>query len=146
MADGQEQLAIDLPAMERNAGRAARFLKALAHEQRLLILCHLARGERSVGELEARLGMRQAHLSQQLARLREDGLVHTRRASRTIYYRLGSADAEALIALLYERFCNRAGTPAGCGTDAPPPPPADRPPADRPPADRPPADRPPADR
>lgn len=108
---------IDLAAMGRNARLAARFLKALAHEQRLLILCHLAHGERSVGELEERLGLRQAHLSQQLARLRQDGLVRTRRASRTIFYRLGSADAEAMLALLYERFCQRAATPLACAPE-----------------------------
>lgn len=100
--------AIDLAAMTRNARFAARFLKALAHEQRLLILCHLVHGECSVGELEVRLGMRQAHLSQQLARLRHDGLVRTRRASRTIFYRLASDDAEAMIGVIYQRFCGRA--------------------------------------
>ena len=109
---------IDLGAMEQNARLAARFLKAFAHEQRLMILCHLAHGECAVGELEGRLGMRQAHLSQQLARLRQDGLVRTRRDSRTIFYRLGSADAEAMIALLYSRFCQQDGVAAPC---APPP-------------------------
>ncbi len=106
--------AIDLAAMTRNARFAARFLKTLAHEQRLLILCHLARGECSVGELEGRLGMRQAHLSQQLARLRRDGLVRTRRASRTIFYRLASEDAEAMIGVLYERFCGRGDASRSC--------------------------------
>ncbi|MGC8469361.1 MAG: metalloregulator ArsR/SmtB family transcription factor [Acetobacteraceae bacterium] len=124
MPDVIESPAIDLAAMASNARLAARFLKALAHEQRLLILCHLAHGERSVGELELRLGMRQAHLSQQLARLRQDGLVRTRRASRTIYYRLGSAEAEAVIAVLYARFCNRED--ATCAPPASPPAPADR--------------------
>ncbi|MDA8048776.1 MAG: metalloregulator ArsR/SmtB family transcription factor [Rhodospirillales bacterium] len=98
---------IDLRAMGRNARRAAGFLKGLAHEHRLLILCNLADGERSVGELERRLGLRQARLSQQLARLRQDGLVRTRRVSRTIYYRLGSPEAVATIALLYSLFCEQ---------------------------------------
>ncbi len=118
--------AIDLAAMTRNARVAARFLKTLAHEQRLLILCHLAHGECSVGELEARLGMRQAHLSQQLARLRQDGLVRTRRASRTIFYRLASEDAEAMIGVLYERFCGRGDASRSCRPLSPQPARADR--------------------
>jgi ArsR family transcriptional regulator, virulence genes transcriptional regulator len=105
-------LPIDLAAMARNARLAAQFLKALAHEQRLLVLCHLTQGECSVGDLESRLDMRQPHLSQQLARLRKDGLVRTRRASRTIFYRLASDDAEAVLGVLYDRFCGRAETPA----------------------------------
>lgn len=102
---------LDLAAMARHARSAAQFLKALAHEQRLLILCHLTQGECSVGELEGRLAMRQAHLSQQLARLRQDGLVRTRRSSRTIFYRLASEDAQALLDVLYERFCKGKEAP-----------------------------------
>jgi ArsR family transcriptional regulator len=98
--------------MERTVDEAAGFLKALANRHRLLVLCHLSEGEKSVSELEALLGVRQPHLSQQLARLREDGLVHTRRDSRTIYYRLGSVAAERLVGVLHELFCDRGAAPA----------------------------------
>jgi DNA-binding transcriptional ArsR family regulator len=91
--------------MERTVERAAAFLKAVANRHRLLVLCHLCEGEKSVGELEKLLGVRQPHLSQQLARLREDGLVATRRNSRTILYRLGSSDAERLVGVLHDMFC-----------------------------------------
>ncbi len=93
--------------MESNAGQAARFLKTLANERRLMILCHLVCGERSVGELEQLLGMRQPALSQQLARLREDELVATRRESRTIYYRIASPEAETLLEQIYMLFCGK---------------------------------------
>jgi ArsR family transcriptional regulator, virulence genes transcriptional regulator len=98
--------------IERNAQSAAAFLKALANPHRLLVLCHLTEGERSVGALEALLGLRQPHLSQHLARLRRDRLVKTRRDSRTIYYSLGSREAERLIGLLYEMFCAAPGVEA----------------------------------
>jgi len=91
--------------MERNARTASGFLKTLANLHRLLILCHLTEGEMRVSELEERLGMRQPHLSQHLARLRKDGLVKTRRNSRTIAYSLGSPEAEQVIGLLYQLFC-----------------------------------------
>ncbi|WP_245870210.1 ArsR/SmtB family transcription factor [Teichococcus rhizosphaerae] len=100
--------------MRSRAGEAERFLRSLGNEHRLLILCSLTQGEKSVGELETLLEMRQPHLSQHLTRLREDGLVRTRRASRTIYYRLGSEPAERVIGLLYDLFCAKAeaaGTP-----------------------------------
>jgi ArsR family transcriptional regulator len=95
----------DPNAMAANALRASVFLKALANPHRLVILCHLAEGEMSVGELEQLLKLRQPTLSQQPARLREDALVDTRRAGKMIYYRLASNDAHRLIGLLYELFC-----------------------------------------
>ncbi len=95
----------DPEEMNTQAAEAVAFLKAMANERRLMILCHLVEGERSVGELEQLLQMRQPALSQQLARLREEGLVATRRESRTIYYRLASAETEALLERLYELFC-----------------------------------------
>ncbi|MDN3563512.1 metalloregulator ArsR/SmtB family transcription factor [Paeniroseomonas aquatica] len=106
--------------MRGRAGEAGRFLKSLGNEHRLLILCSLAEGEKSVGELERLLEMRQPHLSQHLTRLRADGLVMTRRVSRTVYYRLGSEPAERLIGLLYELFCARDVAPA-LATDGTPP-------------------------
>ncbi|MCG5540508.1 MULTISPECIES: ArsR/SmtB family transcription factor [unclassified Halorhodospira] len=98
----------DPTEMDSRAAEAATFLKALANERRLMILCHLVAGERSVGELEQLLKMRQPALSQQLARLREEGIVATRRESRTIYYRLASPETEALLERLYELFCQQS--------------------------------------
>ena len=95
----------DPNAMAANALRASDLLKTLANPHRLLILCHLAEGELSVGELEQLLKLRQPTLSQQLARLREDRLVDTRRAGKMIYYRIASNDARRIIELLYELFC-----------------------------------------
>ena len=96
----------DDPAdMMESAAQATAFLKALAHEGRLMILCHLGEGERSVGELEALLGMRQAAVSQMLARLREEGLVKARREGKTIYYALNDGKTERIISLLYDLFC-----------------------------------------
>ncbi|KIC20305.1 ArsR/SmtB family transcription factor [Leisingera sp. ANG-Vp] len=92
--------------MQESAAAAAAFLKTLAHEGRLMILCHLSAGERSVSELEALLNMRQAAVSQMLARLREDGLVATRREGKTIYYSLNDGNTEEIIALLYKQFCS----------------------------------------
>jgi DNA-binding transcriptional ArsR family regulator len=91
--------------MAADAERACDFLKALTNPSRLMILCQLADGEKSVGELEGLLGLRQPTLSQQLARLREDDLVETRRHGKMIYYRLASKEARRLIELLYELFC-----------------------------------------
>jgi len=95
----------DLDRMSASAAQAADFLKSLGHEQRLMILCHLASGEKSVGELEDVLGARQAAVSQQLARLRHEGLVTTRREGKTIYYGLGDERSKRMIGLLYELFC-----------------------------------------
>lgn len=91
--------------MAESAKTAARYLKTLAHEGRLMILCHLNAGERSVGELEALLNIRQAAVSQLLARLRRDDLVKTRRQGKTIYYSLNDDNTAKLIAHLYEMFC-----------------------------------------
>ena len=79
---------------------AAALLKALSHEGRLMILCHLVGGEKSVTELEALLGQRQAAVSQQLARLRLEGLVSTRRDGKAIYYRVIDPKVLALLAVL----------------------------------------------
>nr|WP_058246403.1 metalloregulator ArsR/SmtB family transcription factor [Tropicibacter naphthalenivorans] len=98
--------------MATNAQNAAAFLKTLAHEGRLMILCHLGGGEKSVGELEALLNIRQAAVSQMLARLREEGLVVTRREGKTIYYSLANENTSRVIGLLYEMFC--AGPDGAC--------------------------------
>jgi ArsR family transcriptional regulator len=91
--------------MADRAAEAAAYLKTLAHEGRLMILCHLGAGEKSVGELEALLSTRQAAVSQMLARLRDEGLVTTRRDGKTIYYALADDNTEAVIGLLYSLFC-----------------------------------------
>lgn len=91
--------------MVAQAQAASNFLKALAHEGRLLILCYLSSGEKSVTELETLLGSRQAAVSQQLARLRLEGLVNCRREGKAIYYSLGDPKAARMIALVYDMFC-----------------------------------------
>lgn len=93
------------PDMAEAASAAALYLKALSHEGRLMILCHLAHGEKSVGGLEQLLDMRQAAVSQMLARLREDGLVSARRDGKTVYYALADGKTEQMIQLLYSLFC-----------------------------------------
>ena len=89
-----------------NAKRASQFLKVMANENRLIILCALAQGEKNVGELEEILGIRQPTLSQQLSRLRSENIVNTRRESKQIYYRIASDEAIELIGLMYDLFCS----------------------------------------
>ncbi len=100
----------DLSDLSRKARHAAEFLKALAHENRLMMLCLLAQGEKSVTELEEILNMRQPAVSQQLARLRSDRLVETRRTGKMVYYRLASPEARIVIGAVYEAFCGRDKT------------------------------------
>ncbi len=94
--------------MMDQAQAASNFLKALAHEGRLMILCHLSSGEKSVTELEQLLQSRQAAVSQQLARLRLEGLVSCRRDGKTIYYSLHDPKAARLIEVVYDMFCAQA--------------------------------------
>lgn len=98
----------DPAQMVEKAREASELLKALSHETRLLILCLLSTGEKSVGELERALEMPQAAVSQHLARLRIDKLVATRRDGRMIYYRIARSDALAVIGALYAEFCGKA--------------------------------------
>lgn len=91
--------------MHDAADEATALLRALANRNRLLLLCQLTAGERSVGELAEQLELRDAAVSQQLALLRKDGLVATRRDGQTIFYRLHSREAAALLEKLYEVFC-----------------------------------------
>lgn len=91
--------------MMEAANRAANMLKAVANRDRLLILCLLSEKEMNVSELKAMLGLNQPTLSQQLARLRRDSLVSTRRQGKTIIYRLASNNAERVVKLLYEMYC-----------------------------------------
>jgi ArsR family transcriptional regulator len=96
----------DVEVTPEKVGGAAAFLKALANEHRLLVLCHLADGEKSVTQLEQLLQIRQPTLSQQLARLRAERLVKTRRDAKHIYYSLDSEEARLIIELLYQLFCS----------------------------------------
>ncbi len=96
---------LDLARFEAKAAAAARLLKALANEHRLMILCKLAEGELSVGDLVAAIGLSQSALSQHLAKLRADRLVTTRRDAQTIYYRLTSADAARVLQVLADIYC-----------------------------------------
>jgi len=104
----QPQPNVDVGRIAR-AREASEFLKALAHESRLMILCDLLHGEKSVGELEALLARRQSTVSQQLARLRLEGLVSARRDGKTIYYSIASERARAIVGALYDSFCNPGG-------------------------------------
>lgn len=94
--------------LEEQVHDAADFLKALANPNRLMILCFLRDGEYSVSELEEKLDLRQPTLSQQLARLREDDLVDTRRDGKQIYYSLSNERVRRTIALLDDMFCSGA--------------------------------------
>jgi ArsR family transcriptional regulator len=87
------------------AGEAAALLKALAHEARLMVLCQLLDGEHSAGALQQASGLSQSALSQHLARLREEGLVATRRESQNIYYRLADADVARVLDALAAIYC-----------------------------------------
>lgn len=102
-ADGA--VAIDPESMRVHAAEASRLLKALANEKRLMLLCLLVEGERSVGDLNARIDLSQPALSQHLAVLREDGLVSTRREAQTIYYALAPGPAGRIIATLHDIYC-----------------------------------------
>jgi DNA-binding transcriptional ArsR family regulator len=98
----------DMEVLMERARQAGDLLKALSHESRLLILCILVKGERSVSELEEIMNMPQAAVSQQLARLRFDRLVKTRREGRMIYYSVANDEVAQLVELLYEFFCKPA--------------------------------------
>ena len=97
----------DMDAMSESAREASEFLKALAHESRLQILCHLVDGEKHVQELEQALDIRQSTVSQQLARLRLEGLVSARRDGKQVYYSLANNDVKKVIGVLVEMFCKR---------------------------------------
>lgn len=96
---------IDLSAFEASAAEAAKLLRALANERRLMVLCQLGDGERSVGQLQPHVGLSQSALSQHLAVLREDGVVATRREGQTIWYRIADPAAVRVITTLAEIYC-----------------------------------------
>ena len=99
----------DRAQMAENAQDAATFLKAISHEGRLMILCHLVTGEKSVTELERLLSARQAAVSQQLSRLRVEGLVVPRREGKTIYYSLADDRPKKVLEVVYDLFCAKRG-------------------------------------
>lgn len=109
MRDGAE-FSFELDQLMRKARKASDFLKALSHENRLLLLCLLAERERSVTELENLLSLRQPMVSQQLARLRLDQLVTTRRDGKTMYYSIANDDVRRVVALIYDIFCGANAT------------------------------------
>lgn len=104
----------EMDRMVENATTAANFLKAISHEGRLMILCHLVSGEKSVTELEELLSARQAAVSQQLSRLRLEGLVSTRREGKAIYYSLADERPRRVLEVVYDLFC----APDAQGRDA----------------------------
>ena len=96
----------ELNAAVDKARSASNFLKAISHEGRLMILCHLVSGEKSVTELEDLISARQAAVSQQLSRLRLEGLVIPRRDGKTIYYRLADDKPKRVLEVVYDLFCH----------------------------------------
>jgi len=103
----QAKARFDVDDLLDNARKASDFLKALAHETRLVILCLLVEGEKSVGEIEATLKLRQPFISQQLARLRADDLVAARRDGKNVYYSIARPEVVEIIGSLYRTFCRR---------------------------------------
>jgi DNA-binding transcriptional ArsR family regulator len=102
--DTQETL-FDIGQMRVAAGEAAGVLRTLANQDRLLLLCQMSQGEKSVGELEESLEIRQPTLSQQLGVLRTEGLVNTRREGKRIYYSVADPKVLAVLKMLYELYC-----------------------------------------
>jgi len=96
---------LDIEKMRAGADQASSLLKSMANENRLLVLCYLVEGEKSVTELQRHLPLSQSALSQHLAVLRREGLVTTRREAQSIYYSLASDEARAVLSTLYELYC-----------------------------------------
>jgi len=95
----------DLEQMTHAADKASALMKTLGHKGRLMVLCQLAGGEKSVGELSESLGIPQSPLSQHLSRMRKEGLVVTRREAQTIFYSLHAEDVSKIIECLYGLYC-----------------------------------------
>jgi DNA-binding transcriptional ArsR family regulator len=102
---GGKDTEIDPRRMADAAGKACELMKTLGHKDRLMVLCHLSTGEKSVGELAALLDIPQSPLSQHLARMRKESLVKTRREAQTIYYSIASDEAARIVALMHELYC-----------------------------------------
>ena len=98
---------LDLEKMRTSADKACRLMKVLSNPDRMMLLCQLAQGEKRVGELEEILGIVQPTLSQQLAVLRDEGVVSTRRDGKHIYYKISSPIAISVMELLYASYCGK---------------------------------------
>lgn len=105
---------LDLATLRQSAGSACRLLKTLSNPDRLLLLCQLSQGEKTVGELESLVGIGQPTLSQQLGVLREEGLVSTRREGKHIHYTVTSPQALAVMGVLYQQFCSSSKETLSC--------------------------------
>ena len=101
-----ENAEIDPQRMAVAAGKASELMKTLGHKDRLMVLCHLIPGEKSVGELARLLDIPQSPLSQHLARMRKEALVTTRREAQTIYYSIASDEAARIVGLMHELYCS----------------------------------------
>ncbi len=99
-------ITLDMNTIRESADQACNLMKVLANADRLLLLCQLSAGEKSVGELESLLNIRQPTLSQQLTVLRENQLVSTRRDGKNIYYSISSEPALAIMHVLSQQLCN----------------------------------------
>jgi DNA-binding transcriptional ArsR family regulator len=102
----KEDVQFDPQRMAIAAGKACELMKTLGHKDRLMVLCHLSSGEKSVGELATLLDIPQSPLSQHLARMRRESLVKTRREAQTIYYSIASEEAARIVALMHELYCS----------------------------------------
>lgn len=98
---------MDFANLEKNATRASDLLGSMSNPRRLMVLCKLVDGEKSVNALAESVGLSQSALSQHLAKLRQNGLVATRRDAQTIYYRLASDEVRTVLTTLYELYCTR---------------------------------------
>ena len=101
-----EETQIDPRQMAKAAQKASDLMKTLGHKDRLMVLCHLISGEKSVGELAGLLNIPQSPLSQHLARMRKESLVSTRRDAQTIYYSIASGEASRFVDLMHELYCD----------------------------------------
>jgi ArsR family transcriptional regulator, virulence genes transcriptional regulator len=101
------EVSMKLEEMLKNSAQAAKLLKAVSNERRLLILCYLLDSELSVTEMNEKLGLSQSALSQHLAVLRRQKLVKTRKEAQTVFYRIHSAEVVALIGLLHNLYCEK---------------------------------------
>ena len=106
---------LDMQTMRDAASATASLLRTLGNPDRLLLLCQLSQGERAVGELEELVGLRQPSLSQQLAVLRNEGLVQTRRDGKRIFYRIAEPRLLVLLGTLYQLYCPHDEAPPAAG-------------------------------
>jgi DNA-binding transcriptional ArsR family regulator len=104
-----EEIRVNPEQMASAASQASELMRTLGHKDRLMILCHLISGEKSVGELAGLLEIPQSPLSQHLARMRKESLVTTRREAQTIYYSIASSEAARMVELMHELYCSDPG-------------------------------------